>query len=244
MNDEVEMKNDIILNAMGNILYYSVKPVTNWKSIQETCQKYNCDGLFFLERTRKRLKLRYFDNDGTENFCGNACRILPLVLSKKHVMFDVVINGKSYSYTSKEVEGEYLTTIKIFEIQRISDKQWFAFVGNRQVVTIVDSLDFDIESESQKIHKRFGDLTCSFVKIVSKIFAEVRVFEENVGETFSCCSSASAVTRTMWDMFQTCEMKLKYRGGTFSATISPNVENKNQIQLRGGCKIERILQEK
>jgi len=178
------MKGDMILDALGNILYYSVKPIVYWKDIQKICQKHNCDGLFFVERNGRRLKLRYFDNDGTENFCGNTCRILSLVLSEKHVLFDVDIHEKSYPYTSKQVDGEFVTTIKILKIQRLSDKQWLAYVGNKQVVTIVDDLDFDIEEEAQKIKAEHGNMICYFLKIHSKNFAEVRVYEDNnVGET-------------------------------------------------------------
>lgn len=235
---KLKLTGDMVISALGNRLYYSRVPIFERKSIQDVCRKFYCDGLFFLQNG----ELKYFDNNGSENFCGNALRSLPLVLNKANVSVTVNLGGINYLYHAYKRDDLFATRIRILQFKKLSDKQYSAYVGNRQLLTIVDSLDFDVRKEVEKLSKLFRNVTYVFVKIDDKDLASIRVFEENVGETMSCCSSASTVTRLMWKLFGEYAMKLKYRGGIFSTVFFPNVGGDNSlVEVSGECKVERKL---
>jgi diaminopimelate epimerase len=222
------------------MLFYTEDQSVTPKMVIKTCKENRCDGLFNFDRKYKIM--RYFDCDGTPNYCGNAARSLPLVLGVSRVRFSVKVGNRLIpSFSWRDKEGLFATTIKVqkFKEERAGDLYW-AFVGNFQKIKISSSEEFRLAKENAKkwakMEKKRPPIY-SFVLVECEEKAKVRVIEEFGEETASCCSSASAVTKVMNTLYpQRNNFVLQYPGGTFFTRLH-NARTPSFVTLKGKCEI-------
>ena len=233
-----------VIDAMGNrLLYVGNRLALSEESVVSLCKQHSCDGLFAFNR--KKNIMRYYDCDGFQNFCGNAARVLPFVLDVKKISFsEELTDGTLVPVFSWKEDDLYAIILNIQSFEELGNGLFWAYVGNYQMVFLCDSVDFRYAKETAKRWREVFEKessqrppNCSFVLAESPTKARVRVIEDFGGETLSCCSSASVVTKVMNVVFpESKEFTLEYKGGCFQTRLCD--PNSYMVILKGTVKIE------
>jgi diaminopimelate epimerase len=179
------------------------------------------DGILTLERVdRSRVKMRMFNPDGTEDFCGNGLRI-----AARHA-FDqswvdrefVIVHGGADVFAEVGSDGQILTTLgssdyspsavphtdsgELFDAQIgvAGDREFRGSAlttGSTHTVIPVAELpsDQEIERWGPELEHLplFPDRTSViFVREVAEYDLKIRIWERGVGETLGCGTGSSA----------------------------------------------------
>jgi len=179
------------------------------------------DGILTLERVdRSRVKMRMFNPDGTEDFCGNGLRI-----AARHA-FDqswvdrefFIVHGGADVFAEVGSDGQILTTLgsadyspsavphtrsgELFDalIGVAGDREFRGSAlttGSTHTIIPVNELpsDQEIERWGPELEHLplFPDRTSViFVREVAEYDLQIRIWERGVGETLGCGTGSSA----------------------------------------------------
>ncbi|MFI4878639.1 MAG: hypothetical protein ACH6QP_00010 [Candidatus Carsonella ruddii] len=185
-----------------------------FKKIKKKFKKINkkpglsCDqilNIINLNYKKKFIKIKIFNNNFTEaNNCGNGIRCLSwfffLKLKKKFLYF--FLNNNNIIVSFKKNKKNFIIynipkkKIKIlFRIKYLFLKSFYINLINIHVIFLINNI------KSKKIYfiinnviNNFGDIyNIEFIQIIKKSYLYIRIFEKNVGETYSCGSGITSV---------------------------------------------------
>ncbi|MFI4883695.1 MAG: hypothetical protein ACH6QQ_00590 [Candidatus Carsonella ruddii] len=179
-----------------------------FKKIKKKVKKVNkkpgifCDQIFniiSINYKKNFLKIKIFNNNFTKaNNCGNGLRCLSwfffLKLKKKFLCFflnnNIIISFKK----NKKIFVMYDIPKKkqkiLFRIKYLFFKSFYINLINIHIIFLINNI------KSKKIHfivfniiNNFGNIyNIEFLQIIKKNYLYIRIFESNVGETYSCGS--------------------------------------------------------
>ncbi|MGK2912832.1 MAG: hypothetical protein ACSLEI_01045 [Candidatus Carsonella ruddii] len=191
------------LHTCGNDFIIFFKKIKNYlKKINKKPGLF-CDQIFNiinLNYKKKFVKIKIFNNNFTEaNNCGNGIRCLSwfffLKLKIKFLYF--FLNNNNFIITFKQHKKNFVIynipkkKIKIlFRIKYLFFKSFYINLINIHIIFLIKN----IKSKKKyfivnNIINNFGDVyNIEFIQIINKSFLYIRIFEKNVGETYSCGS--------------------------------------------------------
>ena len=182
-------------------------PILNKNLINRICNFDNkiVDGLLVLEYINtKKIKLDYFNNDGTwETLCVNGVRCAALYIYNKYKIKEInvecgdgihntLIKGKNISVSM--LEPFYVTN----QINIYGHKGFFINSGAKHFITPIDDLKIDknilikIAKKIKSNTKEFPDgVNVNFYKIINKETIEVITYEKGIEDIVESCASGS-----------------------------------------------------
>lgn len=174
----------------------------------------SCDQLFFIKNVNykiKFIKIEIFNNNlnQAEN-CGNGIRCLSWFFLLKKKKFNLI-----NFYLKKDIIYSFKNKNKIFVIYQIPKikikflfrlgnifiKSYFLDLINIHIVIIINNIkSYNINIIIKKIIFNFGDIyNIEFIQIINKNTFYIRIFERNVGETYSCGSGKISSYYCLYD---------------------------------------------
>lgn len=232
--------NDFIMIDNRNQIF----PHNNLVLIDTLCNRHfgiGADGIILIENdTSADFKMRYFNADGSETFCGNGARC-----AVAFARFLKIIDRKS---TFKAVDGLHHAEIEKSQVSlqmidvndiTISENTVFLNTGTEHHVELVSQLDgYPVYENGKKIRNRY-DAPGSNVNFVQKLndnTFRVRTYEKGVeSETLACGTGVTAVAIAMHKTKQTRSRKLSLpvEGGVLEVSFDVANNYYSNIYLKG-----------
>ncbi|XOD38980.1 MAG: hypothetical protein ACAF48_01140 [Candidatus Carsonella ruddii] len=193
------------LHASGNdfLIIFATKTFNLLKKYLNKKTGVSCDQLFIIKSVNYKYKfinIKIFNNNLIEaKNCGNGIRCLSwffLLKLKKFIFINFVLNKKIiYSWKTKK---KFFTTYKIpkinikiiFRFENKFLKACFINLLNLHIIFIVKNINSNnLIFLKKKIIFFFNDTyNIEFIQIIKYNNFYIRIFEKNVGETYSCGS--------------------------------------------------------
>lgn len=255
--------NDVLIIDCTKSTAHATNPSHLAKKLCNRHTGIGADQLMVLSKSRKYdYAVKTFNADGSEaEVCGNGLRCLAKYVremkytTKKEIVFETVVGPRETKVSSKAIEvdmGEPIMKGKDIPVNlsgrvvnrplKMEAKDFRVTclsVGNPHCIIFQDNLaDFNLERFGPMIenHNVFPKkANVSFVNILSKNDAEVRVWERGAGETLGCGSAASAVcVAGVLNGFTDRKIKIQMPGGKLEVEWSTK---NNHIYLKGPAEI-------
>lgn len=203
-----------IMHGNGNVLVILDEALSNLsandinstvaKEICETFYSIRIDGISFIRRIGERVKMTYYDRDGThEPMCGNALRCSALYsYERKYIAnedFILTDDGEKWVSIAPDIVRVGLGTGRAF--QKIADRQYFVFNGVAHVIVFVDNLEYiDVKKAGSAL--RNDKRICKLVNHPEGVHANfvqegwdyigVRTYEVGVEDETMACGTGVA----------------------------------------------------
>lgn len=193
------------LHANGNdfLIIFSLKKNNFLKKYLNKKTGISCDQLFIIKSINyknKFINIKIFNNNLIEaKNCGNGIRCLSwffLLKLKKFIFINFILN-KNFIYSWK-TKKNFFTSYKIpkinikiiFRFENIFLKSCFVNLLNLHIIFIVKNINSNnLIFLKKKIIFHFKDnYNIEFIQIIKNNNFYIRIFEKNVGETYSCGS--------------------------------------------------------
>lgn len=175
------------------------------KNIIFLCEKAETDGLLLIEKSEQySYKMRYFNRDGSESFCGNGARVLAffahqlgIISRDKKAIFEAE-DGLHEAVFEEKYWGIQMKNVKKVDISFLPDlKGYFLDTGvDHFTVAVEDLKNYPVAQKGKflRYHPIFsrGTNVNFFECKADQIF--LRTYEQGVeAETAACGTGAAAV---------------------------------------------------
>jgi len=181
--------------------------------VREETLSNNVDGALFIQTDNGRIKMQYFDRDGTEEMCGNGVRCVA-----RYSYDHGHINKDDFIDTADGLKHVKIINDKLIEVnmglprefKKLSNEMYFVYVGLAHIVKFVNHLNKeDAFKEGREIRysKNLMDsvnhpegLHVNFVNFIDRSNIELITYEVGVEDITKSCgtgniASAYAVLR-------------------------------------------------
>ncbi|BFI91006.1 hypothetical protein [Candidatus Carsonella ruddii] len=218
----------IKIHACGNdfVVIFENKKKIFLKKILNKKTNLSCDQLLIVNHINLKynyVKIKIFNNNLLEaQNCGNGIRCLSwyfLLNKKKKEILSFKLNKNFiYSFKNKKIFTIYkIPKIKkiYIKIKKIFFKIFFVDLINLHLVFIIKSINSNLlKNISKTIIFYFGDIyNIEFLQIISINNIYIRIFERNVGETYSCGSGIISSISCIYKLFYLKDFKINSIGG-------------------------------
>ncbi|WP_433927871.1 hypothetical protein [Candidatus Carsonella ruddii] len=193
------------LHACGNdfLIFFKLKKINLLKKYLNKKTGISCDQLFIIKSINYKIKfinIKIYNNNLIEaKNCGNGIRCLSwffLLKLKKFIFVNFILN-KNNIYSWKNGK-KHFTTFKtpiinnkiIFRFETKFFNACFVNLLNLHIIFIIRNiLSKNIILLKKKILFYFNDTyNIEFIQIIKINVIFIRIFEKNIGETYSCGS--------------------------------------------------------
>ncbi|XZR52997.1 MAG: hypothetical protein ACM3Q5_01110 [Candidatus Carsonella ruddii] len=222
------MFNFIKIHACGNdfvILFKNEKKIF-LKKILNKKTNLSCDQLLIIKSINLKInsiKIKIYNNNlSIAKNCGNGIRCLSwyfLIKNKKKKIINFNLNNNFiYSFKNKNIYTFYkIPKIKIIYIRlrKYFFKIFFVNLINLHIVFIIKNINSNLlKLISKIIIFYFGDkYNIEFIQLLKINNIYIRIFERNVGETYSCGSGIISSISCIKKFFFINNYKINSIGG-------------------------------
>ncbi len=219
-------------------------PKDNLELIATLCNRHfgiGADGIILIENDEKvDFKMRYFNADGSETFCGNGARCaVAFAYFLEIITCKTTFNACDGDHQA-EIEND-LISLQMIDVDDISiiDNTAFLYTGTQHHVELVDKLDdYPVYKHGKKIRNSydFPGSNVNFVQKINNNTFRVRTYEKGVeGETLACGTGVTAAAIAMHSIKQTAShaITLPVEGGLLEVSFDVVNNNYRNICLKG-----------
>ncbi len=221
-------------------------PKDNLTLIDTLCNRHfgiGADGIILIENDASSdFKMRYFNADGSETFCGNGARCAVafarfLKIIDRKATFNAC-DGSHYA----EIENNQVS-LQMIDVDdvTITENAVFLNTGTAHHVEIVSQLDgFPVYENGKKIRNSYNapGSNVNFVQKLNDDTFRVRTYEKGVeAETLACGTGVTAVAIAMHKTKQTTSrsLSLPVEGGVLEVSFDVANSHYSNICLKGSA---------
>ncbi len=232
--------NDFVMIDNRNLFF----PANNIDLIAKICNRnfgIGADGVILIENNSDfDFRMRYFNADGSETFCGNGARCAVAFAKKLGIVSNqtnfTAVDGPHFASIHNEI-----ISLKMIDVQdiKVTENSVFLYTGTQHHVEMVSDLEnYPVVKNGQKIRNSYQGVgsNVNFVEKINNHTFQVRTYEKGVeNETLACGTGVTAVAIAMHKTNKTSENKisLPVQGGKLEVSFSENNGLYSNIFLTG-----------